>query len=349
LAETLMIYCARFAPLALALCPQAYSPGETLHFAPPVGTSLTRTFLIETELTGGDLQVFMDGVEIPVEFLPVLELEIESTYRVVLTDRYHKLESGRVTDFARTYDEVEMRVHEQQAVTGSSQSDASASEREGRADAKLSGHTVRFRWDADDEEYERSYEGERADDDARALLDSLAATADLAGFLPEGEVSRGDTWEIDAAVLVTILNPGGDLGLVWEGELAEDYSTLPETVTYAGKLQCKLTALHDKDGVSLATVTIEGEYTEVQVTPTTLERVPMVDGDATETVISTYEIEGELVWNLDAGHLAQLECEATVEVELLLVRDAGQPGPDFETRVLLSGTETWSVQVRAGE
>lgn len=348
-----MIHCARFALLALALLPRADSPaastGDLLRFAPEPGSSLTRTFQTESRLAGGDLEVVMDGLEVPPEFLPVLELEVESTRRVVLTDHYRKFESGRATEFTRTYDEVEVQVHENQAMSEASQSDASETENDARADAQLSGRTVRFRWDADSEEYERSYEGERGDEDERALLDGLAATADLSGFLPAGEVSRGETWEVDAAVLATLISPGGDLGLIWEGELAEEYSSVPEEVSFEGTLECKLSAWHERDGVSLATITVEGEFTMIQVTPTDLARVPGIDGDAIETHTSVYEIEGELQWDLEAGHLAELELEATVEVESHLVRTPGQPGPEFESRVRLTGTETWTVQVRAGE
>ncbi|MEE8467410.1 MAG: hypothetical protein V3T22_03085 [Planctomycetota bacterium] len=344
-----MIHCTRFAPLAFALCPLADSPGESLRFAPAQGSSLTLSFQVERRLVGGELEVVMGGVEVPLEYLPVFDLEVASTYRVVLTDRYQKIELERVTEFARTYDEVEMRVNELQAMTEASQSDASTSEADARADAQLSGRTVRFRWDADSKEYERSYEGERGDEDERALLDGLEAAADLSGFLPVGAVSRGATWEVDAAVLAVLVNPGGDLGLVWEGELAAEYSTVPEEVSFDGTLLCKLSALHDRDGVSLATITVEGECTMVQVTLTNLERVPVIDGDATETLTSNYEVEGEFTWNLDAGHLVELELEANLEVESHLVRTPGQPGPEFESRVRLTGTETWSVQVRAGE
>lgn len=344
-----MIHCARFAPLALALLPQAGSPADSLRFAPEQGSTLTRTFEIERQMEGGDLEVVMDGFEVPPEFLPVLDLEIESSQRVVLIDHYRKVESGRVTEFTRTYDEVELLVDESQAMSATDQSPESSSESEARADAKLSGRTVRFLWDSDEEEYERSYEGDRADDDERALLSGLAATADLSGFLPEGEVSNGESWDVDAAVLATLLHPGGDLGLIWEGDLAEEYSAFPEEVTFEGTLRCKFTGRHERDGVSLATITVEGEFTMVEVMATNLERVPGIDGDATETTTSQYEIEGELQWNLDAGHLAELELEASVEVESKLVRDPGQPGPEFETTVYLAGTETWTVRVEASE
>ena len=57
-----MIHCARFAPLALALLPQAGSPADSLRFAPEQGSTLTRTFEIERQMEGGDLEAIRADV-----------------------------------------------------------------------------------------------------------------------------------------------------------------------------------------------------------------------------------------------------------------------------------------------
>ena len=77
-----------------------------------------------------------------------------------------------------------------------------------------------------------------------------------------------------------------------------------------------------------------------------LEHIPVAEGTATITTFTTYQLEGHIFWNLEAGRLDSLELSTDMTVESLTEKDPGQDGGDFSTNVTLIGTWECRISVR---
>ena len=182
----------------------ARAAGEALAHRPEPGQRLTKTYVqrLELELEKQTYVVLLDGVEQSATPLPgeirMRELELETFKDLVLA-----VEGGRVTELRRTYAKI---VRESfRAFTGA---EGEPQEMRELAGSDLERAVVAFRWDPAVEGYAASFaEGERAAE----LLAGLLPTTDLEGFLPQGEVVEGDSWEpaVIAREQTRIVKDGG--------------------------------------------------------------------------------------------------------------------------------------------
>ena len=86
-----------------------------------------------------------------------------------------------------------------------------------------------------------------------------------------------------------------------------------------------------------------GGYQHVSLAGST--HVPVVDGTAQEHRKSSLALEGELLWDLDAGHATSLELTAAVDSTSETIRDADQPGPTFTSTLSFVGERKISVEI----
>ena len=138
------------------------------------------------------------------------------------------------------------------------------------------------------------------------------------------------TWEADASALAALLDFSQSIPCTWSGEGAEN-APAPADNTFTGTLELRVIDLRTEDEVVLCTIALSGEITELGTRATDLEQVPVADGTATETTTTTFTVEGELVWNVTAAHLASFELKGEGEGEQATVKDPGQPGPDYSS------------------
>ena len=323
------------APVLFAIVPAA--PRETPRYAPAEDTILVKVFSQSTELELEQLSSVMDGQEIPPEFMPEIELFVGSERHVAVTDRIVSADGGRPLVLERTFDTITAKASESLRMEPGGESTA-----RGAATSPLEGRTVRFTWNADDEEYEATYtDGE----DGEHAPDELAEDMDLRAFLPPDEVEEGDEWELDAEVLSVLFVPGGDLE--WEWELDEGMEGTYEDGDdreYDGTLRV-LFAGFEQDG-RLAVLELSGEIESFEEGPGDLEHIPVVSGTATISTTTYFDLEGRIWWDLAAGHLDALELVAALAMKSVTEKDPGQPGPEFTSTVLLSGTWTSEVSVQ---
>ena len=323
------------APVLFAIVPAA--PRETPRYAPAEDTILVKVFSQSTELELEQLSSVMDGQEIPPEFMPEIELFVGSERHVAVTDRIVSADGGRPLVLERTFDTITAKASESLRMEPGGESTA-----RGAATSPLEGRTVRFTWNADDEEYEATYtDGE----DGEHAPDELAEDMDLRAFLPPDEVEEGDEWELDAEVLSVLFVPGGDLE--WEWELDEGMEGTYEDGDdreYDGTLRV-LFAGFEQDG-RLAVLELSGEVESFDEGPGDLEHIPVVSGTATISTTTYFDLEGRIWWDLAAGHLDALELVAALAMKSVTEKDPGQPGPEFMSTVLLSGTWTSEVSVQ---
>lgn len=318
--------------LLLALLPLAF-PSD-LALVPEPDTVLEKRFVSEMVLEGGELSVVMGGEPVPAEFLPRLDLVLESRKELRFVDRYVRTADGRVHELLRTFDEILDRHDSTQQMSGEGLDGTVDSRTEGTS--PLEGETVRFTWDPDDGEYDRTLEGE-----ARGpRLDGLVANADLTAFL---EGAGDEPWTVPAEVLRELVAPGGDPAFEYEGDDAEDHDPSGTELDLDGELELWIEDEGERDGTTLVTVAVEGEVTLTITAPDDLEDVPVADGAATRTLVHRMDLVGELVWDAGAGHARSIELTGPVEAEVHLDKDPDEPPPAFESTVLLVGEASFAA------
>ncbi len=299
---------------------------EKISFAPKAGTTVTKTFSTVTEMELEDAEVLMGGQPAPIG---EAEMTMESTQTITVTDTYGPMADGQLEKLSRTFDSIGMETQMDMTM-------GMAQEMAGEGSSPLEGKTVEFEWNEKDGDYEITFakdeEGEPEE------LEGLDIEMDLTGLVPDEDISVGESYEIDTMALAQILSPGGDLALELEmdgsagggpvpgadpGQMG-DFSAFFED-TLDGDASGKLAEIRDADGVKVAVIEIEfdvaatADMTEmVAENMQNNDELPpgvSMDVDRMEMAM-TYEGTGELLWNLDAGHVHSLKIEGEVTTEM---------------------------------
>jgi hypothetical protein len=310
----------------------------TLRFAPAEGSSWTRTLTATTTMEWRGMTVLMGGQPVPDEYLPEIDLVVTTEHRVVVNDQYVAMASGRPARVRRHYAEIECSAEQDFDMTvpvgGGGGEDVSDSSK-GDAESVLSGRTVEFAWEEDGERFAAHWHG---DAPGAPVPQRLAEDMDLRALLPARAVAVGDTWRVTGAALSSLLRPGGDLALEWPEELGDEWGKQPLEESTDGELTLTLEAVDESGGERLARIVLTGEARELQTLEGDLSQVPVVEGEATQTDKTTYELTGTLTWDLEAGLVRSLELE--LEAELESRTRADDPAADYEHTVRLAGSGT---------
>jgi len=333
------------APALLALA----RPADEILFAPAAGLSLQKTFEVSVTSAIDDMEIAVDGNPMPA---PQMEVETTQSNTVTVTDAYVKAEGSRVLVLQRSFDELSGGVD--LSMTHPVQGPV---EQEMLSESDLEGATVVFHWNADDEAYEVEFAEGDADNDEE-LLEGLVENMDLAEFLPSEAVSPDDSWSFPASALVSVLVPGGYLSMVPEEVAPEmDAGSGLDFSRQLGDLEgdCTATYVGSKrtDAGTLATIrlTIEASSTRditefmaeaVRKSAEQLKAAGMEQEVQSADATFEFELEGELVWNVDGGHFESLELNGTTEIviDLALVMNAMGKQMDVENAIYSSGEIT---------
>ncbi|HED64607.1 MAG TPA: hypothetical protein ENJ09_03525 [Planctomycetes bacterium] len=290
---------------------------ETIAYDLQGGETLLRTFEAHATYERSGIEIEVDGEELPDVEAP--DLTMDSLERVVVRDEIGEAEGGQPTDFRRTFEELvqetsyESEDEEAEFVSGSD----------------LEGITVRFLWDDEDETYYAELTDEDDDVDADTL-EWLTADMDLAGFLPEGEVEEGESWDIDARPYLSLMWPSGLVGWydteneegpsefgIEQDRLIVENLEGEGTVTFQG--------VEEEEGLRLALLWVELEVsTEASGSPR--------DGLEVEVEMER-AIEGTIRWDLTHGHLYDADLETDSEwsrTEVFPIED--EDGAEHEVR-----------------
>ena len=306
---------------------------EELVYAPAEGLVLVRTFDASYDYSLDERHIELDGEEFPHDAPP--ELQILSEEHIVVTDELQGVEGGRPTRLQRTFDELERNV---------TQSTPGAEDAEQHSLCDLEGSSVVFRWNEDEQAYDvEAAEGEELDED---VLDDLLEDMDLRQILPDKEVEPGDEWEVDVDAYARLMWPGGFLHFYEEGgefdaEGVQGDRELVENLE--GKGKAVFQSLRDEDGVQVAVL-----HVRFEVTSSSTRTVPgPAESEAERTLSLTREIEGTLLWAVEAGHLASAELSAEAELEVSETGTIETPSGDKELRQTstFSGTIDYRVTI----
>lgn len=299
--------------LALALLAPAAPLADTPAVGVESGTKITKTYenVLELELQSISIEFGDQEQEVPEEGLP--EVTIRDDEQITFTDEYLAVEGGRATKVARTFDEL----------SDSSSQTVSLPDGEGGEDSRegeseLTGTTVVFTWDEDEEEYSAEFgEDEEADED---LLEDLEGDADFVFMLPGEEVEVGDSWELEASAFTMISSPSGDLKIDSEedddddGEFGEQFED-----NLSGDFEVTLEEIED----GVAKMTFEGVVeTEIEMEREAPEEAP--DGlEFSQTYEFSFDVSGTLLWDMERGIATSMELEADVEMNTANVQSNG--------------------------
>ena len=299
---------------------------EKISFAPKAGTTVTKTFTTVIQMELEDAEVLMGGQPAPIG---EAEMAMETTQSVTVSDTYGPMADGQLTKLSRTYDSIGMETQMDMTM-------GMAQEMAGEGSSPLEGKTVEFDWNEKDGEYEIAFaKGEEGEPEE---LEGLDIEMDLTGLVPGEDISVGDSYDIDTMALAQILAPGGELALEMEMDGAAGGGPVPGTDpgqmgdlsaffddVLDGDASGKLTEIREADGVRVAVIEIEFDVAATtDLTEMVAENVQndeelppgvSMEVDRMEMAM-TYEGKGELLWNLDAGHVHSLEIEADMTNEM---------------------------------
>jgi len=323
--------------------------GDQPTYQPKAGTTVSKRVSIVNELELDDMSLEMDGQDMS-EIAGQIEMSMKTSTELGVTDHYEAVAGGRPTKLKRSYDEISSSTH----VSGSNPQ-VGNQEKDIPLKSELEGSTVVFTWDDADSAYSVAFEGDKGDED---LLENLEENLDLRAFLPTGEVSNGDSWEIPAEAVKAALAPGGDVKLRPEGQSnptsGMDQFSQSDLV---GDLTGEFTAVYkgtreDDNGVRVAVIALKIEAKSAQDMHDRLEEIkeqmkgtlpPGLEVDLSAFDIEyECELEGELFWNVEAGLPQNLHLSGEVRMIMDMSMDMklGEKQQSMEMSQNFAGTQT---------
>ncbi len=290
----------RTALLLGLLAPLAAAP-ETLDVHVESGTKITKTFTSALLLELDDFSLEVNGEAQDEAAAP--EVTIEDNEEIVLVDEYVTVDDGRALELVRTFETLEDS-SSQTVVGPDGEETVDASEGE----SELEGVSVRFAYDADEEEWAASFADEDEDLD-EALLEDLDHDADYAYLLPPAdeaeELEAGDSWELDAIVFDRISSPSGDLKIDSDDADEETNSEFQEQ--FRDNIDGSIEATLDRIEDGRAYISLEGEVETTIAMDQELPEGAPEDAEVSQELQFAFECEGELVWDLERGAAVSLE------------------------------------------
>jgi len=290
----------RTALLIGLLAPLAAAP-DTLDVHVESGTKITKTFTSALLLELDDFSLEVNGEA--QDGAPAPEVTIEDNEEVVFVDEYVTVDGGRAREIVRTFETLEDS--SSQTVVGPDGEEMAESS---EGESELQGVSVRFAFDADEEEWTTSFADEDEDLD-EVLLEDLDHDADYAYLLPPAdeveELEAGDTWELEAIVFDRISSPSGDLKINSEDADEETDDEFSEQFrdNIAGSIEATLDRIED----GRAYISLEGDVeTEIAMDQELPEGAPE-NAEISQELQFAFECEGELVWDLERGVAVSLE------------------------------------------
>ena len=332
------------------------APLDELHSTSVKDQKISRSFSVSTEMEMDSLSVMVDGEDMR-EDMDDFEHKSSISLLLEVTDVIQGVKDGEVQKLARTFDTLEMVTGNDMSGPMGDQSD------EMDFTSELEGVTVEF--ERGEDGFEAAYpEGEDGDSDLLEGLDALLSFSDV---LPGKEIAEGDTWEIPLELYSMLSEPGGNLHFEPETEnenMSDMGSMAAEQVDddpdpeLDGKIEATYKGTREVDDVKYAVIAIA---VEVSAVTDRTEFFNSMKGDAPDggefmmptvnsaTEEAAFEGEGEILWNIEAGHMHTLKLEGDAErIEMMeLEMSMGDMEQTMEQTSTMVGTESYSVSFGA--
>lgn len=317
----------------LALTPRSAGPSDSpLEFAPQRGAALEKQFDFELRLRCASWTI--DGASVEA---PSFEARLESSARI--TDRYEVVERGSPRDFVRRFDALAGRWW-----YGDSPTDISGF-------YSLTGEEIRFRWDAELGDYERTL----LDGAASSGLACVAPDMDLRGFLPVETVAEGAKWSAGGPAVIDALWASTELGWCAAPEssfaerLVQQVLLPPFRDLAAAKVRvgCVYTGKSPAQGRDIHRVALRvDERIESDLTELANRFLHAGDGfemrGPIERLTTRWELAGKgaLDWNARGGHFHSFGLDLDVALDVRCEHRLGAAPVLLEMRWI--GSAEWS-------
>jgi hypothetical protein len=290
---------------AILLAGRIHSSDEP-RFAVEEKTSLAKSFERHMKLESTALRIFVEGQSEPIHPPGDLHVAIEDMGRIDVTDEYLSMGKGRPAKLKRTYDKIE-ETEKQHASSSEGPADA-GDDHEKKEESALEGKTVFFTWSDESSAFVASFPKDGGDAE---LLDDLNEDMDLRFLLPKGKVAADESWDLDAKDFGSVLAPGGDLKLKDKDvEEGADPSLGKEIRKHLeGKAHATWKGVREEDGKKVGIVALAADLqSEGDV-----ESKGEMEGKTHFKL--KLELEGELVWDLAAGHFHSFQASGRVQLD----------------------------------
>ncbi len=319
---------------------------DELAFHPEEASSLTKSFEFAFDIALDDARLLIDGQDMSGMIMQSMPSEVQVSTTTTVVDTYLRVDGGKPLELTRLFKSVES------AYDVGEESGSEATE-------ELEGRTIRFVWNEDEGIYEVSVLDEDEDVDEQTL-NVLGEDMDFRSVLPGRSVADGDTWSLEGERVWKVLMPGIDL--VKRMNSADvPPEALPVMTFFEQQVErlndglvfdCEYRGTREVDGVRVGVIDIKVEgMLESDLVPMIEEMlsqnempVPVLIeyGDVEFELIGT----GELLWNLEGGHMHsfQLDSDVTLFLDASASVDGGQGEQEFEVSFEFSGTMAWNAE-----
>ena len=337
---------------AASLC-ALRAPGDKLSFHPGSGTSLTRTYESRQEISLDEVEMTMNGQPFPTGTNE--EMTMVQMQSLEIGDELAKVEDGTTQQLKRSF----TKIHSSGEFTMNNPMMGGEQNHSVAAKSELEGKTVVFDWSAAKEGYKKSFSPEGPD---VKLLEGLVEDVDFKAFLPaKAEVAEDESWSVDVASMKTVLLPGGNLALKPETE-AEDSSQMnmfgDNPADAFGELEGEVKATYkgtrDVGGVACGVIALQFKVKSAQdmsdKVAAAMEKQSQagveISVDHMDVVLSL-EGEGELLWDLRAGHASSFSMSAKVknQIDMGMQIGMGEKNMAMERKMDMSGSYELKVGV----
>lgn len=303
-----------FSPfLTAAVLLLTVAPSGDYQYSPEQDSSIRRTFssTLDLELSDSSTEVLVNGEEQDAQ-QPEFEVSVHQESSLIVLDTFEKVTGGQILILTRAFETMIHSEEVEVTVDGDEQDPQEILD-----ESELEGRVVRFQFDEDSKEWEKSWADDEDGDEV--LLEGLLATCGYEFLLPdEDSCEVGDKWSLsgDSAVAAfsALLDPLGELHMFSENEDPEEEletSRLFWENLSVEEFECQLKSLEDGQAVIIFKVEGGTAFDQDPELPEEMQAMGMqvTIGFEMETVL-----EGELVWDMGAHHMTSFECTAELEI-----------------------------------
>ena len=339
---------------ALGLVVAPLQPQDELVFRPAQGRALSFAFHETTELELVSSQQSLDGeLQDPVGH----RVDVLNNRAVSFSDEILEVDGAWIPKLARSFT----------TITARSETSVAAGEFKlgpwvAEGSSELEGARVILDRDQESGECVARYDEESEEHDEEHLA-GLDGTVGFTGLLPASAVSEGDTWKVGPEALVAIFMPGGELSTGLDPPQGKAngpaiaFSYFLSLAECGRELEGKVVLEHagreESEEGDLVRIHIVASFTSTRdvLEPMTAIATGMnaqVSSDTMgvlEEAIFEYsfEGEGELVWDIDAGCPRSLDLSGELKIACPVTYDTKNGELLLES--IFAGTTSISVEV----
>ncbi len=329
-------------------------------FHPAMDSDVTKTFTMSAAFQLDDFSLDVDGQDMGA-MMGAFELSLDAETAVTVRDTYLATAQGRPERLKRAFDALKSSSTFSIVAGGESQ------EQPFEASSKLEGRTVSFTWNEQEGAFDVAFEGEEGDTD---LLDGLDEEMDLRFFLPQGDVSVGDTWEVAVDSLLPLVMPGGDLAFESPEDADDEAAQMIEEFLEGkaeelkdllhGTCTCTYKGSSEVGGVQLGEIQIALEIASAaDLSPLIEEAIQRIAEENGETEVPVdvraadvnldVQGTGTLLWDLRAGRLHSLQMQGDCQIALDVSISVDENGQSHSANLSAELSGTLEETVEASE